>query len=481
VAGPAFKVQDMKNFAFTGWTDPFNGDPTVPSGGRAVHLASISDTPDNGQLPATPVIGYAGVAGYPVDGLVFTSSTFSDPQGPATFAGMQWRVGEITDPSAPAYDPGAKRIYEAEAVWDSGERPAFTATQTIPPSALRPGHTYRARVRHLDATGRWGHWSAPLQFTTTGSAYVDILRGTLMVTEVMYHPAAPSPAEIAAGFVENDFEYLELQNVSSSLTLDLGSVRLTKGVDFDFAGTAITSLAPGARVLVVNNVAAFALRHGAGQPVAGVWEDGDNLSNAGEQLKLSFGAGDAVQDFVYDDAPPWPAQADAGGWSLVLRSPASAPDHTLAENWRASTSPGGSPGGSDGQSYASWATQYAVTDPLADGENDSLSNVLEYAFGGTPSAMDAARLPVMTAEPHTVNGTTDTYLTLTVRRPLLAAEATTVAEWSPSLDESAWTATGTLVSSTADPATNTLTEIWRAPTPLSATPHLFGRLRVTVP
>ena len=481
VAGPAFKVQDMKNFAFTGWTDPFNGDPTVPAGGRAVHLATISDTPDNGQLPATPAIGYAGGAGYPVDGLVFTSSAFSDPQGPTTFAAMQWRVGEITDPSAPAYDPEAPRLYEAEAVWDSGPQPVFTATRIVPPSALRPGRTYRARVRHLDTSGRWGHWSAPLQFTTTGSAYVDTLRRTLMVTEIMYHPAAPGPADIADGFVESDFEFIELQNVSGSLTLDLSGVRLTKGVDFDFAGSAVTSLAPGARVLVVSNAVAFARRHGAGLPVAGEWQDGDALSNAGEQIKLSFGAGDAIQDFVYDDAPPWPAQADAGGWSLVLRSPAAAPDHTVAENWRASLAPGGSPGGSDGESYAGWAARFGVTDPLADGENDGLSNVLEYALGGTPSAMDASRLPVMTVEPHSVNGTTDTYLTLTVRRPLAATGATAVAEWSTAPEQVVWSATGTLVSTAIDSATGTLIEIWRAPIPLSAAPRLFGRLRVSVP
>ena len=27
----------------------------------------------------------------------------------------------------------------------------------------------------------------------------------------------------------------------------------------------------------------------------------------GEQVKVSFGAGDAVQEFVYSDTAPWPA------------------------------------------------------------------------------------------------------------------------------------------------------------------------------
>lgn len=481
VGGAPFKAQDMKNFAFTGWTDTFNGDPAVPAGGRAVHLATISDTPDNGQLPATPVIGYGGVAGYPVDGLVFTSSPFSDPQGPNSFAAMQWRIGEITDPLAPAYDPAEPRLYEAVAVWDSGALPVFAANQTVPPSALRPGHTYRARVRHLDVTGRWGHWSAPLPFTTTGSNYIDILRGTLMVTEVMYHPAAPSPAEAAAGFVEADFEFIELQNVSTSLTLDLTNVRLTKGVDFDFAGSAITSLAPGARVLIVNNAAAFAARHGGGQSIAGEWEEGDNLSNAGEEIKVSLGAGDPIQEFVYDDVAPWPAQADQGGWSLVLRAPLAAPDHTEPENWRASSVLNGTPGAADGQSYAEWAAQYGVTDPLADTEADTLNNVLEYAFGGSPTTHDSARLPVVTVQPHDVNGQTSDYLTLTLRRPLDADQAAAVAEWSSSLASNSWSANGVRISTATDTVAGLVTEVWRAPTPVSATPHLHGRIRIILP
>lgn len=480
-SGPAFKAQDMKNFAFSGWSDPLNGDPTVPAGGRATHLATISDTPDNGQLPATPVIGYAGAAGYPVDGLVFTSSAFSDPQGPATFAAIQWRVGEITDPASPAYDPAAERMYEAVAVWDSGALPAFAASQTVPPSVLRPGHTYRARVRHLDATGRWGHWSAPVQFTATGSSYVDILRASLMVTEVMYHPAAPTAAEIAAGFFEGDFEYLEFQNISPTLALDLRGVRLTKGVDFDFAGGEIVTLDPGNRVLVVKNVEAFAFRHGAAKPVAGAWEIGDSLNNSGEQVKVSFGAGDAIQDFSYRDAAPWPGQADVGGWSLVLRAPEEAPDHTNAANWRASHAFGGTPGGSDRQTFAEWAAQQGVSNPLDDDEGDGLNNVLEYAFGGTPAAPDASRLPVMSIGTHVVNGTTAGYLTLTVRRPLAADQATAAAEWSASLSAGAWTPDGVLVSSTPDTTTGMLTEVWRAPSPVTDGTHHFGRVRVVVP
>ena len=56
---------------------------------------------------------------------------------------------------------------------------------------------------------------------------------------------------------------------AQALTLDLTDLRFTKGVDFDFAGSAVTSLAPGEFVLVVRNLAAFEARYGTGLPVAG--------------------------------------------------------------------------------------------------------------------------------------------------------------------------------------------------------------------
>ena len=50
-------------------------------------------------------------------------------------------------------------------------------------------------------------------------------------------------------------------------------------------------------MLVVRNLAAFTERHGPGLPVAG--EYSGKLDNSGERLKLSYGAGQAIYDFVY--------------------------------------------------------------------------------------------------------------------------------------------------------------------------------------
>ena len=58
----------------------------------------------------------------------------------------------------------AESKYEIEATWQSDELTEFQEQITIPSDAVEIGHAYRARVRMKDATGRWSHWSDPVQF-----------------------------------------------------------------------------------------------------------------------------------------------------------------------------------------------------------------------------------------------------------------------------------------------------------------------------
>ena len=389
-------VQDMKNFAFSGGSWPGGGVPG-PSG-RAGHLDNWQGANGEGsQIPNTPTITYTGTAGFPTNGLSFQSTAFTDPQGNGSFAAMEWRIAQITDPTAPNYDPTERFKLEIDADWESGELATFENSISIPTVAVRSGLTYRARVRHKDTTGRWSHWSAPVEFTTTLPDISDYLDG-LVITEVMYHPSDPSVAELGAGFDDDDyFEYIELKNVGST-TLDLKDLRFTKGVDFDFLGAAITTLAPGELVLVVKNLAAFEMRYGAGLPVAGEWESSDKLDNGGERVKLSFGAGDGIRDFIYDDVAPWPTSPDGAGPSLTLQMPETVPNHTLAASWSPSSSPGGTPGIDDaGISYGTWRDAIfgpgnpPMSGELDDPDFDGIVNLLEYAAGTDP--LNAGSVP----------------------------------------------------------------------------------------
>ena len=236
-------VQDMKNYAFTGGSWPGGNDSIMGQAndnglsgtqGRDAFLDFLQG--NNGEsalLPNTPVLTYTGDAGFPTNGLSFQSTAFSDPQGNGTFGALEWRLALINEPSA----------LEIESSWESGEITSFANSIDVPTAAVRSDSTYRARVRHQDSSGRWSHWSAAVEFTTTLPDLSDYLAG-LVITEVMYHPTDPTPAEIAAGFDDDDlFEYLELKNVGSS-PLDLSDVRFTKGIDFDFINATQTTLDP---------------------------------------------------------------------------------------------------------------------------------------------------------------------------------------------------------------------------------------------
>jgi hypothetical protein len=427
---------------------------------------------DEAQVPATPTLTYTGLSGFPANGISASSSNFNSPSG-SSFAAMEWRLASLTDVNDPLFDPAKPRKYEIEADWETGEIAPFANGISVPALVVRPGLTYRLRVRHKDSAGRWGHWSNPVQFVA-GVPDVTGFQQNLMITEIMYNPPQPNTNEALVSLNNDDFEFIELKNIGAT-QLDLTDVRFTKGVDFDIApGTALEA---GAYALLVKNVAAFEARYGPGLPVLGTY-GGDNLSNGGEQLKLSFGLGTAIHDLTYSDAAPWPTAADGMGASLVLIDPAAAPDHALAQNWRASYGHG-SPGRDDILDYNAWSETNNVTGgPEDDDDDDGILNVLELYLLGNPNASDTEILPQADLRAIDVAGTVDNYLTLTFRyQP--AAGFQSFLEFTDGLDD--WDNIGAVfVLSTAHPD-GTVTETWRSDLPQSLHERIFGRLRIVAP
>jgi hypothetical protein len=444
----------------------------VGAGGRGAYLDALADGPDTGLLPAKPVIRYTGAAGHPLDGLSFSTGAFADPQGAGTFGGMAWRIGEIEDPDAPAHNPSRDFVLECDPVWESGTLPAYQGQIQIPSGALKLGRTYRARVKMKDNTGRWSHWSEPYSFTTAPPTNLDELQQFLMITEVMYHP--PGPAY--PGATEEEFEFIELQNISDSVTLDLAGVRFHQGVDFNFEDGDITLLFPGDRVLVVKNRAAFESRYGTGLPVAGEWEAGDLLANSGEQLAIAFGNDSDIHNFIYDDAAPWPAQADGKGPSMVLIDPRSAPDHALAASWKASHGTLGSPGFRDGP-FATWMLAQEASDPDAEAA-PGMSYAMMYALGGDLVATPRDALPTASFSAGTGD---EKHLTLSYRRRIGASDVTYAVETATDLET--WQSGPAAVEPFGIPVPNgdgTETVQVRVIAPVSADPARFIRLRITV-
>ena len=73
---------------------------------------------------------------------------------------------------------------------------------------------------------------------------VSPLQESLRISEVMYNPLSASASELAVdnSLASEDFEYIELVNISATETLDLAGVHFTNGVEFDFTGAAVTQL-----------------------------------------------------------------------------------------------------------------------------------------------------------------------------------------------------------------------------------------------
>jgi hypothetical protein len=273
---------------------------------------------------------------------------------------------------------------------------SLTATRSSTPTPLFLSGAGERKLRARVLSG--GTWSALSEATflldTEAASPAN-----LAISEIHYHPTDPTPAEVAAGFTDaNEFEFIEILNTGDR-HVDLDGVYFYGAVTFDFTGAWTgRTLAPGARLVVVENAEAFAFRYGSGLPVAGRFSG--NLNNAGETLVLYTPGDVPLRSVTYDDAAPWPLAADGGGVSLVRRHPTEPAGDNDAIGWTTSGSEGGSPGAADQPAvgtFDAWAASTfspaglassAVSGPSADPDGDGRSNAEEYGLATDPLRPD---------------------------------------------------------------------------------------------
>jgi len=315
----------------------------------------------------------------------------------------------------------------------------------------------------------------------------------LVISEFMYHPAAPSSSELAAGHTDqDDFEFIEIMNTSHTDTVDLAELSFTGGVSFNFSGSAVTELAPGERAVVVSDSSAFLLRYsGFAHPVAG--EYGGGLSNSSETITLSVNDPTpvVVHSFTYDDDLPWPDCGDGLGYSLVLVSPNSNPDHTDPVNWTCSEEFGGSLNGNPmAFDYATWADfnfsgsqllDLNIVGSNQDPDGDGRSNYLEFAFGTNPNESDVVDGGVVIA-PVEVVGVE--YVLVEFTRSGFASGLTYAIGASPDLSGGSWVQVPGGGIDAASPVLlpdGRIRESWRVTTPISDLPQRYFRLEISSP
>jgi hypothetical protein len=334
----------MKKFAFRGgsWVggndslqEPISRDSGLSGQqGRDAYLDALAD---DRMIPATPVIAATGPADFPVNRLTFQTPDYS---GVFPFAAWKWRIAEVTLAADLPLPPGEEPKFEIVAAWESDElTDVNNRAILIPPGEVRVGARYRVRVRAKDTSGRWSHWSAPIQFVTAEPDTSTTLLADLKLTELMFH----SPAG-------NDFDFVELHNAGATAPLDLSGAAFTAGIEYTFP--AGTTLAPGGYLVLVKTAdfAAFRAYYGLTPDVLLAGPYGRDFANGGEEVALQTSSGGThIVRFTYQDGPGWPPTADGAGYSLIPLVLDDQADGALNDggNWRASTHLNGSPGGPD--------------------------------------------------------------------------------------------------------------------------------------
>ena len=189
----------------------------------------------------------------------------------------------------------------------------------------------------MDSSGRWSHWSSPVEFITTAPSTAGALISHLRISELMHSPAG-------------SFEFIELHNTSPDLTLILDGAAFTKGIDFVFPEG--TSLEPNDYLLLTDSEDLNVFRTAAALApdihILGPYSG--RLSGSGETIRLKTAAGGtAICEFTYSNSRFWPTAADGAGHSLIPLTTANPVDGALDDpaNWRASAFIGGSPGAAD--------------------------------------------------------------------------------------------------------------------------------------
>lgn len=213
------------------------------------------------------------------------------------------------------------------------------------------------------------------------------LVGPIVISEIMYHPASGGNAE-----------YIELLNITNaSVTLydflTNTAWKISDGVNYEFSKNTPVIMAPGERILLVENLTVFNASYTvpAGTQVF-EWSTG-GLSNGGERVQLVMPAGldgNNIRQYIridrvnYDDALPWVTTPDGDGPALSKISEITYGND--ASNWSASLA---SPGTySAGNTFAQWAISENLpagkNGLLDDADADGLDNLTEYALGTDP-------------------------------------------------------------------------------------------------
>ena len=237
--------------------------------------------------------------------------------------------------------------------------------------------------RSTDGGATWTNFSLPtpgLSNTTAAPAAYINLRDYLRITEVMYAPTGGG-----------DYEYVELQNISSTVTLDLSGVRFTAGMDYTFASGA--TLAPGAYVVVCKKRSTYLARYTATAAVNALaaGSSSGSLDNSGEEIALTLPFPYLLNVLRFSYSPAWyPTTASADfGYSLTTRDAATTAARAWGQsaNWVPSAVQYGSPGAGDPPSITSGLAATGIVGDAFSYRVVATKSPTSYSAAGLPAGL----------------------------------------------------------------------------------------------
>jgi len=296
--------QSGNNFNWTDvdqskWSQQYNNYEDVKQDYKnffAQRKTYLENTYGSSKMPEKPTINYTGPSGFPLNELTFNTSNFNDPQGNNTFAALEWRIGEWSDPDNAMYNTSEEDIYEITPVWQSGELNNFNNTVNIDALNLSPGRSYKVRVRYKDNTGRWSYWSDPIEFI--GGNPINYNSPDIKFAEIMFNPS-----------VNCGSEFIEIYNNSNALQ-DLSYYSITGSVEYQFPEGA--SIAANDYKVLAKDSIAFYFKYGFSP-------DGEftgDLSNTNDQINLTGHYNEPVNSISYTTNSPWPQNANGNSFAL---------------------------------------------------------------------------------------------------------------------------------------------------------------------
>ncbi|MCA9259427.1 MAG: lamin tail domain-containing protein, partial [Planctomycetales bacterium] len=227
----------------------------------------------------------------------------------------------------------------------------------------------------------------PLLRPTLAAANALPRVGPVVLSEINYHPADPSPAALAidAALTDNDLEFVEVTNASDD-AVDLTAWRLDGEASFDFPPEL---LGVGETLVIVSfdpqtnaaRLAAFRAHYGITDETRLVGPFVGTLNNGYGRIQLQRpdeppqGAPTVTprlyeDEAFYDDLAPWPLAADGAGASLQRIAPAAfgnagesweaASPTPGSVTWLASTADFDASGRVDGSDFLVWQRNFGM-------------------------------------------------------------------------------------------------------------------------